>query len=208
MATKNIYEKLSDIQVALKAPKNQKNTFGNYNYRSAEDILENVKPICHENRTTLSLTDDVEEISNGIESRFYVKASATIYDWDSEASITVCAFAREPLSKKGMDESQITGTASSYARKYAMNGLFNIDDTKDVDTNEYRKESEGRSASRNSGPKKSLGEEFMARCKKLGADPKKILIQTELWKDGDKKVSGDAYSRAFQILDEMEEANG
>ena len=134
-----IYEKLSMIQCELKAPKNQKNSFGGYNYRSAEDILENVKPICNKYKTTLILTDKVVSV-NESNPRFYVEATAKLFDWESDAVIEVTAFAREAEVKKGMDDSQITGTASSYARKYAMNGLFNIDDTKDADTDSYQRQ--------------------------------------------------------------------
>lgn len=125
----SIYEKLSAIQAELKAPKNQHNSFGNYNYRSCEDILENVKPICRKNRTTLILTDHLENIGD----RYYVKAVAELIDLDEKDSVQVSAYAREEESKKGMDGSQVTGASSSYARKYALNGLFNIDDTKDSD---------------------------------------------------------------------------
>jgi hypothetical protein len=131
----NILEKLSNVQNELKAPKNQKNNFGNYNYRSAEDILEAVKPLLKTNRLSLILSDELKNIGD----RYYINAIATIYDLDSEKTISNTAYAREEESKKGMDGSQITGTASSYARKYALNGLFNIDDTKDTDTDEYTK---------------------------------------------------------------------
>lgn len=130
---KNIYEKLSEIQNELKAPKSNRNTFGNYNYRSAEDILEAVKPLCKKHKTTLKLSDEIIMLGN----RFYVKATATLYDQENSVATETSAYARESEEKKGMDGSQITGTASSYARKYALNGLFNIDDTKDADTDEY-----------------------------------------------------------------------
>lgn len=133
---KNIYSKLSNIQQELKAPKGQRNDFGKYNYRSCEDILEAVKPICAKNKTTLVLSDTLENIGE----RYYIKATATIYDIESNEEISNTAYAREEENKKGMDGSQITGTASSYARKHALNGLFNIDDTKDADTNEYHKQ--------------------------------------------------------------------
>jgi len=132
----NILEKLSNVQNELKAPKNQKNNFGNYNYRSAEDILEAVKPLLKTNRLSLILSDELKNIGD----RYYINAIATIYDLDSEKTISNTAYAREEETKKGMDGSQITGTASSYARKYALNGLFNIDDTKDADTDEYQKQ--------------------------------------------------------------------
>lgn len=130
-----ILEKLSMVQNELKAPKSNKNTFGNYKYRSCEDILESVKPILAKNRLSLVLTDTLENIGE----RYYIKATTKLYDLDSEVILENTAYAREEESKKGMDGSQITGTASSYARKYALNGLFNIDDTKDADTDEYTK---------------------------------------------------------------------
>ena len=130
----NIQEKLTTIQLDLKAPKSKRNNFGNYNYRSCEDILEAVKPLLAANMCSLTLDDDVLCIGD----RVYVKATATLTDHAEGATISTHAFAREAETKKGMDESQITGTASSYARKYALNGLFAIDDTKDADTDEYQ----------------------------------------------------------------------
>lgn len=122
---------LKKIQTELKAPKGQYNSFGKYHYRSAESILEAVKPLLAKYNAELTLSDDIIEVGG----RIYVKAIATIADGTS--TVTATAFAREPEDKKGMDSSQITGTASSYARKYALNGLFLIDDTKDADTDEY-----------------------------------------------------------------------
>lgn len=117
------------IQQGLHAPKSQRNQFGNYNYRSCEDILEAVKPLLEEQACTLRILDDIVLIGD----RFYIKATAVLTNSEGVSESTT-AFAREPISKKGMDESQITGMASSYARKYALNGLFCIDDTKDADT--------------------------------------------------------------------------
>ncbi len=122
---------LTGVQAKLKAPKNQVNKFGGYKYRSCEDILEAVKPLLDECDATLTISDSIEVVAD----RVYVKATATFKVGDEVESVT--AYAREPISKKGMDEPQITGTASSYARKYALNGLFLIDDTKDADSNEY-----------------------------------------------------------------------
>ncbi len=135
---KNITQKLIKVQSELKAPKGQKNTFGNYNYRSAEDILEAVKPLLSEQGLLMTITDIIEQVGE----RYYIQAKVTITD--GEDTIEVTGYARESLNKKGMDDSQITGTASSYARKYAMNGLFLIDDTKDSDSNENRTERENR----------------------------------------------------------------
>lgn len=127
-AHSSLLQYLSQIQSELKAPKGQRNTFGKYNYRSCEDILEAVKPLLTERGLVLLITDDIVQIGE----RYYVRATATIYD--SEGSfISNSALAREEAVKKGMDASQITGATSSYARKYALNGLFAIDDTKDAD---------------------------------------------------------------------------
>ena len=127
-------KKLIAVQAALKAPKGQFNSFGGYKYRSCEDILEAVKPLLLEQGLQLTITDEPVEVGG----RIYIKATATVTD-GSEA-VTVSGYAREAESKKGQDESQITGSASSYARKYALNGLFLIDDTKDADaTNDHQK---------------------------------------------------------------------
>lgn len=128
--SKELTKKLADIQANLHAPKNQRNNFGNYNYRSCEDILEAVKPLLGD--LTLTIND---EICPALD-RVYIKATATISD--GEHSVSVSSFAREADSKKGMDSSQLTGATSSYARKYALNGLFLIDDNKDADTDEAR----------------------------------------------------------------------
>lgn len=132
----HIYGKLMMIQQELKAPKGQYNSFAKYNYRSCEDILEAVKPLCIKNNATLLLNDAVQEVSG----RFYVVATATLVDTESGDSVSANAYAREPQDKKGMDDSQITGMASSYARKYALNGLFCIDDTKEADTDEAKRQ--------------------------------------------------------------------
>lgn len=135
----NIYEKLSNIQQELKAPKNQYNSFGGYKYRSCEDILEAVKPLLKKNKCTLTIEDRLEQIGD----RYYIKSVARLTDTekpfieDDEIGVVNeiinVAYAREEESKKGMDGSQITGASSSYARKYALNGLFLIDDVKDSD---------------------------------------------------------------------------
>ena len=122
-------KELITIQSGLKCPKNQRNNFGGYNYRNCEDIMEAVKPLLKETGCTLTVTDEVLLIGT----RFYVKATATLRNSAGESETTT-AFAREEESKKGMDASQITGASSSYARKYALNGLFCIDDVKDSDT--------------------------------------------------------------------------
>ncbi len=130
----NAYAKLMQVQVELKAPKNQYNSFGKYKYRSCEDIQEAVKPLEAKHKVALFLSD--EPVMMG--ERYYIKATATFVDLASGETVQNTGYAREEENKKGMDGSQVTGTASSYARKYALNGLFLIDDTKDADTDEYR----------------------------------------------------------------------
>ena len=132
---RNIYKALSEVQATLKAPKSNRNSFGNYNYRSAEDILEAVKPLLASNDLAMTLSDKVIQVGD----KNYIEATVTIYDIgsDSDIVLTATAYAREAQDKKGMDDAQITGAASSYARKYALNGMFNIDDTKDADTDEH-----------------------------------------------------------------------
>lgn len=134
----NIYEKLGYIQEKLKANKTQYNKFGGYAYRNCEDILEAVKPLLKETKTVILLTDNIELVGD----RYYIKVCAKLVDCEAEhLSIENYACAREEETKKGMDGSQITGSASSYARKYALNGLFGIDDNKDSDTtNTHNKE--------------------------------------------------------------------
>lgn len=126
----NIYKKLFEVQQNLKAPKNLYNKFGNYNYRSAESILEAVKPLLNEQKVILLINDEMIEVGG----KNYIKATAKFIDIESGESIENSALAREEEFKKGMDTSQITGSCSSYARKYALNGLFMIDDVKDSDT--------------------------------------------------------------------------
>ena len=131
-----ILEKLNIIQSKLKAPKGQYNKFGNYTYRSCEDILEALKPLLAQTKTVLTIKDDIEFIGD----RYYLRAICTLHDAESGEKIENTAYARETDTKKGMDAAQITGSVSSYARKYALNGLFAIDDTKDSDTNENYKQ--------------------------------------------------------------------
>lgn len=161
-----IYEKLSKVQEELKAPKGQYNSFGKYKYRSCEDILEAVKPILIKNKLSMQISDELVVIGESTPTtynevyydkdlkrenertvisgnqRYYVKATVTLLDIEDNSTMSNTAYAREEEYKKGMDGSQITGTASSYARKYALNGLFLIDDTKDADTDEYAKQNE------------------------------------------------------------------
>lgn len=130
-----IYKKLNKIQVELKAPKDRVNKFGGFSYRNCEDILNALKPLLDVEGCAVILTDDVVQIGD----RFYIKSTATLYDENGE-NISNTAYAREPLQKKGADESQITGASSSYARKYALAGLLAIDSAEDTDEQEQPKE--------------------------------------------------------------------
>ena len=170
METKKIYEKLAKVQSELKAPKGQFNSFGKYHYRSQEDILEAVKPILSRQGMTINLTDDIALVGE----RYYVKSTAIVSDGTDTISVT--AFAREPSDKKGMDESQITGTASSYARKYALNGLFAIDDTKDSDAEEQPKTTiEKREATPTpKQPTNKLDEDLIKEASSLKIDLNKV----------------------------------
>lgn len=166
----NIYEQLANVQQALKATKDQFNKFGGYNYRSCESILESVKPLLAKNGLALTLTDEMVQVGD----RIYVKATATVFPTDYNGGVTITgdkieskigqsisvdAFAREEETKKGMDSSQVTGAASSYARKYALNGLFCIDDNKDSDaTNTHVKEE----------PKPEPPKENVYKCENCG----------------------------------------
>jgi len=145
MAGKAIYAALQAVQRELKAPKGQYNSFGKYKYRSCEDIVEAVKPLLNEQGLILTMSDEVV----GVADRVYIKATCKVIDVANGDVIETSALARESLTKKGMDDSQITGTASSYARKYALNGLFAIDDTKDADTDQYKQQTNGSNSSQN-----------------------------------------------------------
>ena len=130
----SVWTKLAAIQTALKAPKGQENKFGGYRYRSCEDILEAVKPLLAAQGAVVQLSDTLELVGQ----RYYIKATASLIDTDTGEAASVTAWAREAESRKGMDDSQVTGSASSYARKYALNGLLAIDDTRDADTMDNR----------------------------------------------------------------------
>ena len=180
----SIAEKLSKIQTSIKAPKNLYNSFGKYKYRNAEGICEAVKPFLDQHKCYLILEDDMVEIGG----RIYVKATASLHDNESDGFVSSTAFARESESKKGMDDSQITGTASSYARKYALNGLFLLDDTKDADSDEYHKQNDSSYEKNDEAEQKKIESSkisdikvkaLMERCKKEGIDTSKI---TKLYK--------------------------
>lgn len=165
-------EKLSNIQYEMKAPKDLYNSFGKYKYRNAEGILEAFKPLEKKYNVFLILNDSVEIIGD----KTYLVAMAQIFDCESDAVYSSKAFAREPLEKKGMDDSQITGSASSYARKYALNGLFLLDDTKDADTNEYNLTQKNDEQRKNALT--DIKKEIISTCTQLGGTKNKALMDT------------------------------
>lgn len=200
--SKEFYQKLASIQRHLNAPKNQRNTFGNYNYRSCEDILEGVKPLL--DGLFLSISDEIVLIGD----RYYVKSTATITD--GESSHTASALARESLEKKGMDSAQVTGATSSYARKYCLNGLFGIDDNKDADTDEHRNNSynrgkqqnnqqqrKGNGAQVNSNPQ--LEAKVSALCDQMGSTDSFETLKT-LFSEAFKASSGNALQKTVQAI--------
>ena len=143
-----VHEKLKEIQTMLKAPKNLYNSYGGFSYRNAEGIYEAVKPLLNQLNMTLIINDSVQNVGT----KNYIKATAYLTDCETGEQLFSCALAREAETKKGMDDSQITGTASSYARKYALNGLFLLDDTKDEDSDECRKYKENKSKAESAEP--------------------------------------------------------
>lgn len=173
-------EKLLAVQAELKAPKSQYNNFGKYAYRNAEDIVEAVKPLAKKHGVLLTLSDEVVIIGE----RTYIRATAKVTDInDNEKFIETNAYAREPENKKGMDESQITGAASSYARKYALNGLFAIDDTKDADN---MNNSDKPTKSTDDDELKSLKKQIIKVCTTVGGQKNEELMATlkEFTKNG------------------------
>lgn len=187
---------VATIQANLNAPKGQYNSFGGYAYRSAEDILNAVKPLL--GGLYLSISDDIIQLGD----RFYVKATATITD--GEHSHSVSAMAREPLTKKGMDDSQITGSTSSYARKYALNGLFGIDDAKDADTDAYAHQNgqQPRNNRQQQGGQQRNNQQQHQQGQQQSVAPEKVLaaLNRELAKASTKAAVDELYQRAWKAL--------
>lgn len=182
-----ITEKLLKIQHELKAPKGQYNSFGKYKYRSCEDILEAVKPLNAEQGLLLTLTDEPILIGDW----HYIKATATVADGESQINVT--AFARESLTKKGMDDSQITGTASSYARKYALNGLYLIDDTKDADTDEHQ-QTQGKKSEPQVDNKITTAQKNAIQAKTNVIAQRDSIGQGQVWENAQKALGIDKRS--------------
>lgn len=197
-----IHTKLAAIQTALKAPKSQYNEFGRYKYRKAEDILESVKPLLAANGCTLTCTDELVLIGD----RYYIKATATITSTEDGTSVQTTAFAREEEEKKGMDGSQVTGASSSYARKYALNGLLCIDDTADSDTTNVGESKPEKSSGKKAGPKKvqaapapqeNSGVPDMSNLMPGGPDYRKVV---SLYAKGTMSKSGEDYRTVWSKL--------
>lgn len=170
----NLTTKLMHIQTELKAPKNLYNSFGKYKYRNAESILEALKPLEAKYKVAVVIEDQIETVSG----RFYIKTFVRLMDCESDDHIITCAYAREAETKKGMDEAQVTGATSSYSRKYALNALFLLDDTKDVDTEEYQSQKkESKPAPQTTAPAsadRNIRQELVNYCNELGIDPRDV----------------------------------
>ena len=187
----SLKEKLSKIQREIKVPKELFNKFGGYYYRNAETILSEFKKYEEDLKVSLILEDEVVEVAGNI----YVKATAILMDCESEERIYTTAYARESEQKKGMDEAQITGSASSYARKYALNGLFLLDDVKDPDTDEYRNQQTESSATQNNKNTKSqkVNQNHIISLRKIfeekGIDESKVLVMYKVEKIEDLTIN-------------------
>lgn len=193
----NIMEKLMKIQVELKAPKNLYNSFGKYNYRNVESIQEALKPLLKKYNCMVSLSDDVIQIGD----RVYIKAIAKIYDCETGDFHEVTAYARESDEKKGMDTAQVTGATSSYARKYALNGLFLLDDTKDVDSEEYQaqtKKPTTKKAEAEPKPVVSSRQKLKELCQKYKIEPNAIITACHLRQDSTEEEWSKAYEYAVK----------
>ena len=202
-----VREKLLAVQAELKAPKGQTNSFGKYKYRSCEDIFESVKPLLKKYNATLVISDSLELIGE----RYYIKATATFQDVETDGIIENTAYARESAEKKGMDDSQVTGATSSYARKYALNGLFLIDDTKDADTDEFRnqqKSKEERAFDKKveKDNKTTISakdqQTLKAVCEKKGYKVEEIFTKPV------SQLTGEEYVQALQRLNSLGNKNG
>lgn len=201
-----LFKKLIEVQMELKAPKNQRNSFGNYNYRSAEDILEALKPILAKHEATVILSDKIIVKEN---MWTYAEATATFVDIETGESVSSNGYAREAETKKGMDSSQITGSASSYARKYALNGLFLIDDAVDPDSDSHQKITGGESQ----GTKKAFSKDDVTALRldlvKLATATGKDVNELENWVtqrvgvDNFEAINQSSYAKANALVKQL-----
>ena len=196
----NINEKLTTIQKALKASKKEKNDFGGYMYRTIESIFEALKPLLEKEKVSLTLSDDIIQIGD----RYYIKATAKLFD--SEGSVEVSAYAREPITKKGTDESQITGAATTYARKYALTGMFLLDNSEnDPDSEQYQKKIAKNTAKENKSQDERIAayQDFIGTCKKAKLSAKKVAADLGLSGESTKEE----YETATEGLKQLIETN-
>lgn len=194
----NIYEKLTAIQKALKASKKEKNDFGGYMYRTIESIFEALKPLLEKEKVSLTLSDDIIQIGD----RYYIKATAKLFD--SEGSVEVSAYAREPITKKGTDESQITGAATTYARKYALTGMFLLDNSEnDPDSEQYQKKIAKNTAKEEKSQDERIAayQDFIGTCKKAKLSAKKVAADLGLSGESTKEEYETATEGLKQLID-------
>lgn len=201
-----LFKKLIEVQMELKAPKNQRNSFGGYNYRSAEDILEALKPVLKEHNATVFISDKIVVKEN---LWTYAEATATFVDIETGESVSSNGYAREAETKKGMDPSQITGSASSYARKYALNGLFLIDDAVDPDSDSHQKITGGESQ----GTKKAFSKDDVTALRldlvKLATATGKDVNELENWVtqrigvDNFEAINQSSYAKANALVKQL-----
>ncbi len=194
----NINEKLTAIQKALKASKKEKNDFGGYMYRTIESIFEALKPLLEKEKVSLTLSDDIIQIGD----RYYIKATAKLFD--SEGSVEVSAYAREPITKKGTDESQITGAATTYARKYALTGMFLLDNSEnDPDSEQYQKKIAKNTAKEEKSQDERIAayQDFIGTCKKAKLSAKKVAADLGLSGESTKEEYETATEGLKQLID-------
>ena len=193
---KNVYMKLVEVQSKLKAPKSQFNKFGNYAYRNCEDILEALKPLLNEVKAIVNISDDVVLVGD----RYYIKATVKFICAETGEIIEASAMAREEENKKGMDSSQLTGSTSSYARKYALNGLFAIDDTKDSDTTNTHNKETSKASNNNEVISEAQVKRLFVLAKGKDTDKVKSVVDKYGFKSS-KDITKDKYN---SICDEIE----
>jgi len=194
----SINEKLTSIQKALKASKKEKNDFGGYMYRTIESIFEALKPLLEKEKVSLTLSDDIVQIGD----RYYIKATAKLFD--SEGSVEVSAYAREPITKKGTDESQITGAATTYARKYALTGMFLLDNSEnDPDSEAYQKKIAKNTAKETKSQDERIAayQDFIGTCKKSKLSAKKVAADLGLSGESTKEEYETATEGLKQLID-------
>lgn len=194
----SINEKLTTIQKALKASKKEKNDFGGYMYRTIESIFEALKPLLEKEKVSLTLSDDIIQIGE----RYYIKATAKLFD--SEGSVEVSAYAREPITKKGTDESQITGAATTYARKYALTGMFLLDNSEnDPDSEQYQKKIAKNTAKEEKSQDERIAayQDFIGTCKKAKLSAKKVAADLGLSGESTKEEYETATEGLKQLID-------